>query len=461
MGARTASFLLLPLYTSYVTPAEWGILSLLWVTGDFASLMLSCQVNQAVFRSWALTDCEEQRRRLIGLSLATQIVVSTVAFLPVYLWAGAFEELLGTTGFTSTIRVYAFTLQLALALDVVQADMRLRNEARLYASLDMGQNLTQAACNVVFLAVIGWGIRGMILGQFLTFLLAVGIFLPRSVRRMRINLDLRTLRSLLSFSLPLVPSAVAMAAMHNLDRYFLKAYMGSAEVGLYSMGYKLGTIVSILILGPFLLFWEPHRYEVARHPDAPRKLGAVFSYFLATLLFVAVGLIGATPEIVRVMTHPRYWQCETVVPLVVLAYVLFGLDNVVRVSLLYRHKTKTVLAVVLLATTVNLIANALLIPHHGMLGAAWATVFAFAVLFLCDLVMGLRQLPIVWEWGKLARLVTVSCCILGGMLSVTGLETWTSVCLKLALLALFPLLLIAGGFFRGVEWRRMLGREAG
>ncbi len=455
MGSRTVSIFLLPIYTAFIAPAQWGVLNILMITSDMVVLAVSFQLCSAFYRYWAFTPGEEEKRRLFGLLLSSSALLSGVLLLPVYIWPQWTRRALGVDIPNSYIWFLTVTMQLSVLFGAIQAELRLRNKARLYAALDMGRNLCMAIINIFLVAELGLGIKGILIGQFITFALIVAALLPYSLRRATLNLDTAVIRKLLFFSLPLIPSALAMAAVNNIDRFFLQSMLGPAAVGIYSMGYKFGTLVSLLVLGPFALIWEPKSYEIAKRTDAPEKIGEIFSLLMFFLLWVAIGLTGASREIVHIMTARGYWNALRVIPVVSFSYVFFGMDTIVKTGLMVHKKTKAVLFVVLAACASNIAANLLLIPRMGMQGAAWATLIAFAVLFFLDMSLGRRYLPIRFEWGKLSLLFLAGCLALAGMHMVRDVGLLPAMALKFVILAVMTGMLFMLGFFKmGKHWAR-------
>jgi len=448
MAARSVSFLTIPLYTTYLHPSDWGALAILLITCDLAMLIVTCQLQLAIPRFWALQPSEEERRRLAGLSLLIPILLSSCLFLPIYICPTPLASALGLPKTAhNLLRITLLTAQLAVLLTMVQTEMRLRDESKLYAAIEVLQNFSAAAFSIFFLVVLRRGIQGVILGQLSAFSLLLTLLLPRTLKRVAPPPDFAVIKQVLNFSLPLVFSSVAMGLVHNVDRYLIQALRGLTDVGLYSVGYKLGTLVNILVLGPFLILWEPKSFQIAQRQDASLRYGVIFSYLLAMLVFVAVALTGVSREIVRLMTEQKYWTCEQVVPVVAWSYVFFSLDTVVRMGLLVHHKTKTLTAIVFITFSVNVLGNIILIPMLGMLGAAWATLVAFALLLLLDSSVALRYLPIHFQWRRIAAVASAAALLLCVMRAANGLDMWTAVLAKGSALVAYPLLLGLFGFF--------------
>ncbi|OQY09050.1 MAG: hypothetical protein B6I30_10390, partial [Desulfobacteraceae bacterium 4572_187] len=430
MGARSVSFLLLPIYTAYIVPADWGVLNLLMISGDLAVLLVLCRIPSALFRFWVFAETNIDKQRIVGLGISFTVLFSITIFLPLFVWADFFTKLIGIEKYGNYLRVLLLAEFLSVLLSVIQAEMRLRDEAKLYALIDTGQNFGSAALNIFFVVILKLGIFGMLIGQAIAFAILAALLLPRFFRRIKINLDFKLLKRILAFSLPLVPSALAMAAIHNVDRYFIQFMLGIEQVGIYSIGYKFGTIVSILVLGPFILIWEPKSYEFAKSEGASNKFGQIFTYLTALLLFIAVGLTGASNEIVSVMTNARYHDASQIISLVAFSYVLFGMDSIVRVGLLVNHRTKSIMLIVLFAFFVNLAGNFLLIPWLGMTGAAWATLVTFVTIFFLDAYFSHVYLPILWEKKNLTAIAAASLIVTAGMLSIHGVSVTKAIVLK-------------------------------
>ncbi|OPY70250.1 MAG: Polysaccharide biosynthesis protein [Syntrophorhabdaceae bacterium PtaU1.Bin034] len=448
MGARSLSLLLLPLYTAHIAPVEWGALALLITSGDLVALVVGLQLTNALYSHWARARSEEERRSLTGLVLACTALVPGVALLPVYLFSREIASLLGDHEYQGMVMLYALAIHIGAIVGVVQAEMRLREETRRYAAMEIALSAAIAGVSAVLVAGFGLGIRGMVWGNFAAFTAVAAVTLPRMLRRARLNLDLNKLRSLVSFSLPLIPSSAAMAGVHNLDRYLLQAYLGAQVVGIYSMGYKFGQLINLAVLGPFLLYWEPKSYQIALEPKAEERLGRMFTLLAALLVFFVVALSGMAREVVQLMTDERYWEAYRVVPPVVISYAVFGLDSVARVGMLAAGRTRTVLVVVLVSLAVNIGGNLWLIPRWGMLAAAWMTLGTFVVLLAGDMLLSHRSIPIRYEKRNFLILIAVGALVWGLQAGIHLESLWASLAAKLTVVTIYPLALWAAGILR-------------
>jgi len=448
MGARSVSFLLLPVYTSHIQPAEWGVLSLLFVAGELVLLIFSFQASTALYRFWGKAQSEVERQRLAGAAFLGPLLLSSLAFLPVYVYADVCAEMLGIKGYGLCLQLFLLTEQLCMSVDLMQAEIRLRDAAQRFVGYEIAMNILIAVLSIAGVVVFKLGVLGCILGQLGAFVIMFSVQFPLFIQRMKPNLEWGIIVKMLSFSLPLIPSAAAMSSIHSIDRFFVQDMCGIDAVGIYAIGYKIGTLTSILFLAPFLLIWEPKCYDIARLPDASKKLGEVFTYVFAIAAGIGIALVGSAAEIVGLMTSESYQGAATIVPIIVLSYVIYSLDPVIRTGLLYHHRTKTIMAIVVCACIVNIAGNILLIPTMGMTGAAWATVAAFSVLVALGALSSHFVLPIQYQKLRLLGVVVLSGAYLGAASFVHSENVIVSLCVKGMLFLVYPISMVAMGIGR-------------
>lgn len=451
MLGRSISIVLLPIYTAYIAPAEYGVLSIFGIIINVLTLILSIQLPTAIFRYWSRTENIKEKESIVSSSLIMTIVFPAVVLLPLYVWARPFSGLLGVPDHVELLRLVFFEIQLALVLAVFLADIRIRDESSLYALIEIFQNFSIGAVSIFFIVYFGWGIAGMIRAQVFVFLVITIYCAPRFFKRVKIRFDPILLKKMIKFSFPLIPAAAAMAAVHTSDRIFIQKMLGSTETGVYAVGYKFGMLVSTLVTGPFLLIWQPKSFEIAHDKKAAEKYGEIFTYIVVAASFVAISLSTLSYEIVTAMVDEKYMQAYTVIPWVAWAYVFFGMAMVARVGLLVEKKTVLSAWLVGLVFLLNMIGNFVLIPTIGMNGAAVSTLFSFIVYYAVNAIFSHQFIPIKYEVKKLFILSSIMLCASFIMTLIPVDHIVLSLVSKTLLLLLILVFLFLMGFFAKLE----------
>lgn len=441
MAARSLQIILLPIFTTYLSPTDYGELSILGIIIDVAALVLCFQLPVAIYKFWVKEETEQGRHQVLGSAMLVTMVAPMLILLPVYIWADYFSSLLGIESHANLLRLALVEGQLGMIIIVIMTEMRIRDESLRFSLWEMSQRVGIGLLSILLIAGFGLGIWGIFIAHVVVFGGITLWLLPPFLRRVGLCFDQEITKKMFQYALPLVPSAVAMAAVHSADRFFLQRMVGLEATGLYEIGYKFGMLVNILVFGPFLLIWQPKRFTIANEDGAGEKYGQIFTYLLVLTSFVAMALSGLAKEIVQIMTAPAYRESYTIVALVAWSYVFFALSSVVSVGLFVHNKTATSAWIVFFTFIVNILGNILLIPHYGAYGAAFATLASFFVLFVCNLFYSNRYIAIEFELKKifllsglvLVGLTVMSVVITGNLFTDIALKGVVLICFLCAL----------------------------
>lgn len=451
------SFALLPLFTRLLTPADYGALGVLQLLSSVTKILFRMGLDGAFFRVYYDQESEPARRRLAGTVVLFAAGAGTLLFALVALLAPFVDGLL----FRHTrppvlwvLLVVADTYVGAFSF-VPQALLRIDERPRLFALFAVLRHTVNISLKVLLL-VQGFGAAGVLVSDLVATSVFALALLPLLARRATFVLDRAQLREVLAFGLPRVPHGLMLQAQNLADRPILEAFGALSQVGFYHVGYTLGGTVKFA-LSAFEPAWQPFVYAQIRKPEARETLGRVVTYVATVFVAMGLGLAVLSREVVRVMTAPAYHVAAPVVPVVALAYVLHGVFLLTSIGIAIEKKARYYPIITFVSAATNIGFNFLLIPRLGMMGAAWATVISYAVMAGLGFVISRRLYPVPFETGRLARMVASAGAVFAASLLAPDALV-PAVCVKLALLAAFPLLLVLSGVVTAAE--RRYAREA-
>ena len=466
---QAINFLLLPLYTAYLSTADYGALSIALAAAAVLEVAYGLGLRSAVGRLYFDQRDERQVRAFAGtlaIFLAGFGAVMTVLLLAV---GPALWPLLGQdeVPFSPYIVLVLLTVPLNnLGLSLVLPLYYVRGQAVRYAAFSLFSFAMVTGGTVLFVVGLGQGAAGALWGRWIAALIVLVPTLAILRRNARPVFDRAQLRAALAFSLPLVPHLISAWALNFSDRIILGNFVSLDDVGLYAVGYQFGLVVSVLITG-MNNAWTPWYFRVSTQGGgAPVPRFATYYVMLIAALGVGAALLAR--EAVAIMTAPSYHAAWTIVPLVVLGYVINGLVARFMDVLLLHKRTGVVPLTTIAAGVANIAFNLVAIPRLGILGAAYGTVFGYVVRLALTAYYAARTAPLPFEWGRVARVIGLALLVaVPGLLVDTG-SVWLNVPLKLVIFALFPLLLVLTGTLDGAErraladgWRQVRARMAG
>jgi O-antigen/teichoic acid export membrane protein len=307
----------------------------------------------------------------------------------------------------------------------------------------------------VTLLLNGFGVPGVLWSDVAGTALFALALVPLLLRHSEMTFSRALLRPVLSFGLPKVPHGLMVQVQNLADRKILDLFVAPAEVGLYHVAYMLGAGVKFA-LSAFEPAWGPFVYSQIRNPAAPRTLARVVTYAWAGFVSVGLAIAVLGREIILLFTQPPYHHAAPVVPVVTFAYVLHGLFLLTSIGIGIERKARYYPVVTAVAATTNLVANLVLIPALGMMGAAWATVVSYAVMAAMGLYLSHGLYPIPFERGRMLRLSVAAAAVYGVSLLAPA-APWPALAFKLATLGAFPVLVYASGFLGPGEQEKLLG----
>jgi len=203
-------------------------------------------------------------------------------------------------------------------------------------------------------------------------------------------------------------AGLAYATNENLDKLLIGRMLDKEQMGIYAAVYKIGVLMSLYVtafrLGAEPFFFSQYKQKNAKEQYAKILLwfsifGAVFLVAIMAFLDIIAGLlIGQTV----------YLQALNIVPIILTAYLLFGIYN--NLSIWYKLTDNTRFAMYLSITgaLITIVFNLLMIPRIGYMASAWATLGAYATMSLLSYFLGRKYYPVDYQTGKVLFYVVSS-----------------------------------------------------
>jgi O-antigen/teichoic acid export membrane protein len=383
VAARLASIVLLPLYTRYLTPADYGITAIVDLAVNMLGITIGVAVVGAATREHCSDETADHHDRVWWTALTMVIVIATIICGTAMMVRTPFATLIfGDTVARGPllITIALCTLWLGSIGNTLESYFRAVKASTFLTLLGLSRLVINVFVNVVLIVWYHQGVVGILLGNLITTALSLTVLLVMFAReRGAFTFSRRLMQPYWQFGWPLVVFGLLSACMHEADRYILRVYLDLHQVGLYSIGYQIGQGVNTLVITPFIAVWGVVVYEIAQRPDAPSIYTRVFKYYVFGLGLIMLGAALSARTLLYLLAPPEYAQAAALVPLICLGYLFFSLHEHFKVPAMTTGRTLALLPVVTISTIVNVVLNLVLVPTMGATGAAWATVATFLV----------------------------------------------------------------------------------
>ncbi|HLY93440.1 MAG TPA: oligosaccharide flippase family protein, partial [Gaiellaceae bacterium] len=285
--SRILATLLLPLYTHYLPPGSYGRVELVTAATAVLAIALQMGISSAFFRFYF--DAKEPAGKLtvIRTSFWFTMGMSTLGLVLGVVFAGPVGHWIGLGHDPSLVRAGAVGLWAQTNYQQLTALFRVEERSVAYAIASVTNVLITIAGMVVFVAVFHWGAVGLVVGNFVGTLCVYAALVVYRRDQLHFQFDGRLFRSMQRFGMPLVPSALALWAINFVDRLFVAHYNGRAEVGVYSVAIRVGSVITFVMLA-FRTAWPAFAYSIEDDREAKRTYAFVLTYLLAFASWLAL-----------------------------------------------------------------------------------------------------------------------------------------------------------------------------
>ncbi|HWG55773.1 MAG TPA: oligosaccharide flippase family protein [Gaiellaceae bacterium] len=445
--SRVLAVFLLPLYTRYLDRDDFGAVGLVIALSAVLVTILRLGISSAFFRFYFDSQEPAQRRLVVRTSFWFTMGMATAGLVAGVVLAAPLAGLLGLDD-PNLVRAGFVGIWAQMNYEQLTSLFRAEERSTAFVLASLANVAVTIAATVLLVVVWEQGALGVIIGNFVGTLLVYLALLAVHREQLGLEFSRPLLREMNRFGIPLVPAALALIAVNFSDRFFLVHLASLEEVGLYEIGVRIASAM-VLLLTAFRMAWPAFAYSIDDDAEAKRTYAFVLTYLVAVASWLALALGLLAPWLVRLLTQPEFYAGERVVAPLAFGGMAYAAYIVMAIGVGRAKRTQFNWLITGAAALVNVALNLVLIPRYGMMGAAVATVAAYAVMFVAMTWYAQRVFPTPYQWRRVATAVAAAVALLLLGKRVGGLGA------ALALSALYPLVLLPLGFYLPAERRRL------
>lgn len=408
---RLLSFLLLPLYTQYFSPEQFGVYSLIYAFWFFIVVLYLFGMETS-FQKYFLEAENSQTKREIYTATLFFVLVNSVFFSTILF---VFSEsvsyyLTGSIDNSYLIKV----LSVLLIVDSLSRfPMILLNSEQLskfYTFLNVSSIIINIIFNIYFIVILKEGVESIFYSFIISYsyIIIISFFYCRKF--LTISVDFTLLKRLLKFGHLFLYYGIFLISLDLVDRFVLEYFKGSEAVGLYSASYRIAMIMNLAISG-FKVAWIPFFMKLKHSENNKEIFSKIFSYFIYVGLLLFLLMSFFANDIIKInlfdftLINERYWSGMVILPYILLAYLFFGLYTNLMIASYFENKMHYLLLSSGIACIFNIILNIFLIPLFSITGAAVSTLISYGIMFIILYQLSQKKYYIPYEWKSISIIV--------------------------------------------------------
>jgi O-antigen/teichoic acid export membrane protein len=384
------SFFLIPLYTRYLTTAQYGSLELLNTFINILYLLLTLGIILYIGIEFFHYQGEERREKITALIIfyllwalpATVLMMAMAPWLVQILGMKSVPPWLFALG--AVISFLQFFQTLAFLI------LQMQKQALRWVGLQLSLGLVSVGLNIFFIVFRHLDYRAVLYTQLITLLGLCALFgwqVRESLSFTRIKAAYRSIqyRPILAISLPLMVASLADWVIYAFDRWVLNHYCSSAEVGLYALSYNFAKLFSTLVIASISGAYSPYIYGQFQDRGVlePERENLAFIKAFGFIFLVVLPVIYvAGKPVVQFVVGSQFQSSYHYILPIAFGYLFLGITYLLQMSTNFLKRTRIISLMYVAMAAANVALSFGLIPRYGIWGATWASCLTYFIMMV-------------------------------------------------------------------------------
>ncbi len=381
---KAAAFLLIPLYTYYLSPGDFGITGIVQSVNQVLTIVLALGIHSAILRYYyEYYNDEEQLRRFISSTFLFLTLTATTFSLGLFLWGESLWNLIfRQVSFTPYAQLMIWTVWGSIITQYGLNLYRVRQQPVRFVVTQIGGFIIATVATIYFVAFARLGATGQLLGLMLGSITTAAFSILLLREFVSFQFDWYFVRVSLIYGLPLAPHLIAQWVKTALDRLILESYTTLEEVGIYTLGFNLGFVMQVLVLSTNQAY-VPYYFDIMKNAlYSERQFRRIVELYV--MVFGLICLIGILfgGEVLQFLAPPEYYSAARIVPLILFGFLMNGYYLLAVNPLFFFKRTNVVPWLTGAGAVISIGLNLLFVPRFGSLGTAWSLLISTTLTFL-------------------------------------------------------------------------------
>lgn len=374
-ASKFISFILVPLYTNILTTSEYGIIDLMVVISTLIVPFITINIGEGIMRF--MLDKNSDYNKIMSIEIVVLLFSTAISFLliPIIKLIPQLNE----------YSLLFFIYMISFCFNQVLL-MTLRGEEKLkeYAFGNILYTFFIAIFNIIFLVKFGMGIKG----YFLAYISSNIIVILYSIYKTNIlsvlkkfNFDKKLFIKMANYSIVLIPNSFMWWIMNSLDKVMVTGLISVAANGIYSISYKIPTLLSTFST-IFNQSWSYSAIKEKDSKDSNQYSNKIFDGLFKISILFGVGLLLIMRPFLRIYVGTEFYSSWKYSTFLIIGFIFMTLGGFVATIYTVQKDSVGFVKSAFIGAFVNLLLNFILIPTIGIYGAAVATMLSYISVFI-------------------------------------------------------------------------------
>lgn len=370
MLTRFLSLLLLPLFTTYLTPADYGVISLLGLLSFVAQPIFSLGLGAAMGPSYFEGNNEKRKSATVWTAFLILLVSSVILLSLAWLFPLELSWLaLQSTDYANLVSLSLTGVAINILSTPFTQILQFEERSKLFVGITLFTSFISIIINVTTVVFFKWGVYGVVISQVWGNTIHFLAFVCFAIRSLKVSYSNKIAQDLLNMGIPLVPSFAFLFILMQSNRYILQWIEGLEQVGAYSIGFNIGAVMNVLV-GAFTTAWYPFFMSyIDKQEEGFKVFEKVLKYYVILFGVITLCFFVFARPLLLLLTTPEFHVAYKVIGFCALSQFFIGLFSIFTPNLYFTREVRYVSLFQGFASVISIPINILLINNFGLFGA--------------------------------------------------------------------------------------------
>jgi O-antigen/teichoic acid export membrane protein len=461
MAIKFVGLLLIPIYLDqkYFTVDDFGRIGLLEISALVLTAFLASGLPQSLTRWFWDKEHKNNQKGIFFMSLSTQLAVSLAFCLVLIPLSGKLSILIfSKANWGRVISLVIISSAIQAINNIINTLMRLQSKSVLYTITNLLKLVIVLGMTLYFIISKKMGLEGIYLAQVIGNSLIVLVLSRYMIKNTRVFFDKNIFKSMSRYGFPLLIANISAVLLNVIDRFSLNSLALLKYVALYTLAYKITSVLKLAIVDSIKLALGPMMIKRIDTANNKRFYSKVLLYSSFALMFAIVAVSMFSYELIKVMAGSKeFWGAVVIIPILSISIFFVNMKEVTVYGLHIAKKTRIIGAIVVFSTAISLVLNILLIPIWSITGCAIATLLSQFIYWYACYFYSQKAFYVPYEMRKIGMILLVGSVISFSSFLINGMHLLPRLLIKSGCVLSFPFLLYLLNFYEPVELQAIRG----
>lgn len=415
-------YLLTPVYTTYLNPSEFGLITLVNTLVGLVSIFFVFGMNSSLTRYYVDRNTKSEKRVLVSTTLVFLLTLGIVITLLLYLLKPFLIDLFNLQMDSEMFWIILFLSLTTIFQVIPQTILRMEEKAVKFILFSIADSSLVFLFTYGFIIIYSESLEGALIALVIARLVIVlfyCFFIFRYLNYKIIDFNYKLLKEMLFYGIPLIPHSLAIWINNLSDRVLIERNLSLLEVGIYSLGAQFSSMLMLLVTSFSQAFTPSYFKRLKADSFDQSAFNKLIITSLGFLSVVSIIIYNIAPSIINLIADDSYSYNYNFIGILFISSVfqLFYIFGFAPLS--YYRKNKDITKVTLIASILNLILNFILIPLMGIMGAAISSAVSYFMRFILVYSLSVKFTKRIYNWPK-KSIIIITLLLFINLIGITG-----------------------------------------